>query len=88
MDMFQLPDPNDVEGVSLPAKISEFELCCAKDAVLARTEGDDFLAGQVWCHAMVSGTCYNVASCWNLQAIHKEHKCAEWAEVDNLFCRA
>ena len=82
VDLMDLQDPNALDGVSSIARINEFEVCHSKDVVLIK-HGTGFIAGQVWCHAAVSGQSSSVVSCWSLQTLNKEHRCALWLKADN-----
>ena len=70
----------DIDGVSIIARISEFEQCHVTDVVLIKY-GNGFIAGEVWLHAAVSGQTYSVVSCWSLKTLDKEHRCALWLKI-------
>ena len=82
VELMDLQDHNAVDGVSSIARINEFEVCHSKDVVLV-THGTGFIAGQVWCHATVSGQTSSMVSCWSWQTLNKEHRCALWLKADN-----
>ena len=71
-----------IDGVSNIARISEFEQCHVKDVVLIKY-GNDFIAGEVWLHAAVSGQTYSIVSFWSLNMLDKEHRCALWLKSEN-----
>ena len=70
----------DIDGVSIIARISEFEQCHVTDVVLIKY-GDDLIAGDVWLHAAVAGQTYSAVSC--MKTLNKEHRCALWLQNDN-----
>ena len=80
--LLELIGQDTLDDVSNSARVNEFEVCHIKDVVLIKS-GDGFIAGQVWCHAAVSGQTYSVVSCWSLQTLNKEHRCAVWVKADN-----